>query len=123
MPLRLVGFVLFLLALGTLRMIGCGDESPCGSCDDGDPCTIDECSSRRIGDPPGLCEPDDREVEYYCSNGPEADGTSCGGDNVCVNGACMENLCAGCDSRDSQPGKAFVGRAAGCFPCVFGLAA
>ena len=41
----LVGFVLLLLALGTLRTVGCGDDDPCGGCDDGNPCTRDVCDS------------------------------------------------------------------------------
>ena len=40
----LAGFVFFLLALGTLRVVGCGDASPCGNCDDGNPCTMDTCA-------------------------------------------------------------------------------
>jgi hypothetical protein len=41
----LLGFVLLLLALGTLRTVGCGDESPCGDCGDGNTCTRDFCDS------------------------------------------------------------------------------
>ena len=44
----LVGFVLLLLALGTLRLVGCGDERiPCETseeCDDNNECTDDVCS-------------------------------------------------------------------------------
>ena len=108
----LFGFVLFLLALGTLRTVGCGDESPCGDCNDGNPCTIDQCSSRRVGEPPGMCEPDERPVVPYCSNRAEPDGTPCGGGNgvsgVCIDGVC--DLCEGvvCDdgnecTRDCNP--------------------
>lgn len=45
----LLGFVLFLLALGTLRVVGCGGEpqsQPCQTddeCDDQNDCTSDEC--------------------------------------------------------------------------------
>ena len=48
----LVGFVLFALALGTLRMVGCGDEGeppePCEGvwdCDERDACTIVRCDT------------------------------------------------------------------------------
>jgi hypothetical protein len=96
-----VVLVLFLLALGTLRTVGCGDD-PCGDCNDGDPCTIDECSSRRVGEPPGMCQPDERPVEPYCSHRDQPDGTSCGSGNVCVSGVCRENPCAGCVDDGNQ---------------------
>ena len=57
----LIGFVLFLLALGTLPMVGCGDEpapEPCeytSDCDDGDRCTSD------------YCQPEPRK---YCTHSP-----------------------------------------------------
>jgi hypothetical protein len=41
----LVGFV-FVPALGTLRLVGCGDEAECGrddDCDDRSVCTVDRC--------------------------------------------------------------------------------
>jgi len=90
----LVGFVLFLLALGTLRLVGCGD--PCWSdsdCDDGNPCTNDIC----WGDPyQGGYDPDAPWLDcsgrdYYCRN-PEVDtGTPCevdGQPGVCGGGRC-----------------------------------
>jgi hypothetical protein len=42
----LVGFLFFLLALGTLRMVGCGDEGHCladEDCNDENQCTKDYC--------------------------------------------------------------------------------
>ena len=93
----LIGFVLFLLALGTLRTVGCGDD-PCGGCDDADPCTEDRCEYDPE-DPSwdfSLCQSEDPE-DYRCHHYRRADGSPCGGDNVCVDGTCSENLCAGCE--------------------------
>jgi hypothetical protein len=85
-----VVLILFLLALGALRMVGCGDESPCGNCDDGNPCTMDNCVSDELV----LCE-----VAHRCEHPPVTNGTPCGPDTVCVSGVCGENLCEGvvCD--------------------------
>ena len=90
----LVDFVLFLLALGTLRGVGCGeDASPYGDCNDGDPCTEDRCTYDTGG---GFsCDPPD-PGDYYCAHDRRPDGTPCGSGNVCVKGVCRENLCAGC---------------------------
>ncbi len=88
-----IGLVLFALALGTLRTVGCNDD-PCGGCDDGDPCTRDWCdyvnTSGTIS-----CNPED--YEYQCQHSRLPNGTACGGDNVCVNGDCTENLCVNCE--------------------------
>ena len=86
----LVGFV-FVLALATLRVAGCGDESPCGNCDDGNPCTMDNCVSNEGN----LCEPD----VPSCQNLWVTNGTPCGSGEICVEGVCGENLCEGvaCD--------------------------
>jgi hypothetical protein len=92
----LLSLVLVLLAVGTLRVSGCGGDE-CGGCDDGNPCTHDRCDSYRVGEPPGMCEPDEREIRYRCVYPQKADGTSCGGGNVCVGGQCTENLCAECE--------------------------
>ena len=92
----LIGFVLLLLALGTLRTVGCGDESPCGNCDDGNPCTRDWCHSYDP-DAPMHCA-----VVHECANTPVDDGTPCGSGKVCVRGVCGENLCEGVDCDDRQ---------------------
>jgi len=75
-----VFLIVFLLALGTLRVVGCGDESPCGNCDDGNPCTMDSCESNAGN----LCEPD----VHSCRNQPVTNGTPCGSGEVCVEGVC-----------------------------------
>jgi hypothetical protein len=87
-----VVLILFLLALGALRMVGCGDESPCGDCSDGNPCTMDTCVSYDQV----LCQ-----VAHRCRNLPVTDGTPCGSGEICVEGVCGENLCEGvvCDDR------------------------
>jgi len=89
-----VVLILFLLALGALRMVGCGDESPCGNCDDGNPCTMDNCVSDELV----LCE-----VAHRCEHPPVTNGTPCGPDTVCVSGVCGENLCEGvvCEDNDA----------------------
>ena len=91
----LVGFVFVLaLAIGPLRVVGCGDESPCGNCDDGNPCTMDTCESNAGN----LCEPD----VHSCRNQPVTDGTPCGSGEVCVEGVCGENLCEGVVCEDDD---------------------
>jgi len=98
----LVGFVLLLLALGTLRTVGCGEaESPCWDCSDGNPCTEGVCTYD-IG--AGFsCDPSEREPEdYYCDHRRRPDGAPCGSGNVCVRGVCGENLCAGCVDDGNQ---------------------
>ena len=89
--------VLFLFSLGTLRLVACGeDDRSCvddEDCDDGNPCTLDWCYSF---DPnaPTTCE-----VVRRCSHSTLDDGTTCGSDQVCVEGVCTEDIwCAGvCD--------------------------
>lgn len=93
-----VVLMLFLLALGTLRMVGCGDYE-----DEG--CELYPCEDV-------VCPPDDNECTVeYCSDGdcrskPVEDGKPCTGhglSGVCVNGVCGENLCEGvaCDDGDA----------------------
>jgi hypothetical protein len=90
-----VVLILFLLALGALRMVGCGDASPCGNCDDGNSCTRDSCASFDVGD---ICE----ATEHSCQNPPVTDGTPCGSGDVCVEGVCGENLCEGVVCEDDD---------------------
>jgi hypothetical protein len=95
-----VVLVLFLFALGTLRVVACGGDGSCvdnEDCDDGNPCTRDWCP-----EPPGfdfdfsLCGGDDGQT---CQHSWSDDGTPCGSGKVCVDGVCGENLCEGvvCD--------------------------
>lgn len=90
-----VVLILFLFALGASRMVGCGDEGPCGNCDDGNPCTTDSCASFDVGD---ICE----VTEHSCQNRPVTDGTPCGSGDVCVEGVCGENLCEGVVCEDDD---------------------
>ena len=83
----LLGFVLLLLAIGTLRNVGCGDESPCGDCSDGNPCTRDFCDSYNTS---GTISCDPEDIAYRCEHAPHPDGTPCGGTNVCVDGVCAK---------------------------------
>jgi hypothetical protein len=94
---RLVGFVLLLLALGTLRTVGCGDESPCGDCSDGNPCTRDYCESYIPGG--GFsCDP---EYSYRCDHDRVADGTGCSVDGR--SGACVSGRCDPCAIVECPP--------------------
>jgi hypothetical protein len=92
-----VVLVLFLLGLGTLRLVACGEESCVEDedCNDGDPCTGDRCPEPPLFDF-SFCGADD---EQTCQHSREADGTLCGSGKVCVDGVCGENLCEGdvCD--------------------------
>jgi hypothetical protein len=94
----LVGLTLLLLGLGTLRVAGCGDASPCGNCDDGNPCTIDDCVFVVWSTGPN--------TGYQCDHDPARDGTpcgsGCGSGDVCVDGVCGENPCAGCVDDGNQ---------------------
>jgi hypothetical protein len=91
----LVGFVFVLaFAIGPLRVVGCGDEGPCGNCDDGDPCTVDTCMSSEASG----CE----EAVHWCAHSPATDGTPCGSGEVCVEGVCGENLCEGVVCEDGD---------------------
>jgi len=91
--------LLFLLALGTLRMVGCGDASPCGDCSDGNPCTIDDCVFVVWSTGP--------DTGWRCDHDPVWDGTpcgsGCGSGDVCADGVCGENLCAGVVCDDGNP--------------------
>lgn len=86
----LIGFALLLLALGTLRVAGCGDGEariPCQAyeeCDDDNECTDDVCAS-------GYCR--NTEVGFGLSNPPpvfcDVDGVEqFYEDGVCVSGIC-----------------------------------
>ena len=95
--------VLFLLGLGTLRVVACGEEDPwCvddEDCDDGDPCTWDSCIRSDPGDPgewPTHCNVDRRPG---CVNYGMEDGMECGPGKICIDGVCEEDPCAGvvCD--------------------------
>ena len=78
-----VGFVLFLLALGTLRIVGCGEDGPsCENdrdCDDGNECTDDRCSG-------GVCYFWPASGFRLCDDGDE---------NECAHGECVDGVCAG----------------------------
>jgi hypothetical protein len=89
----LLGFVLLLLALGTLRTVGCGGD-PCGGCDDGDPCTRDACDAYNTS---GTISCDPEDISYRCVHPRVPDGWPCGSGNICVGGACVENPCADCE--------------------------
>jgi hypothetical protein len=90
----LIGLTLFLLALGMLRVVGCGDESPCGDCNDGNPCTRDVCDSYNTS---GTISCDPEDISYRCVHPRVPDGAPCGSGNICVGGACVENPCADCE--------------------------
>jgi hypothetical protein len=97
----LVGFVFFLFALGTLRVVGCGDESPCGSCDDGNDCTRDWCRTSYTDPtlpPPGSNCSGDPSTVSQCRSSSVADGTGCELDGLagnCLEGEC--DVCVGCE--------------------------
>ena len=85
-----VVLMLFLVALGALRAVGCGDYE-----DEG--CELDKCEGV-------VCPPDDNECTREscdrasgdCVSRPVEDGTNCtygGLSGVCVEGVCGENLC------------------------------
>ncbi len=91
--------ILLFAALSVVRLVGCGEESPCGDCNDGNPCTRDVCDSYNTS---GTISCDPEDIDYRCVHPSVPDGTSCGGGNVCVSGACGENLCAGVDCDDGN---------------------
>jgi len=85
----LVGFVFLLLALGLVRLGGCvaSESNPCGSCDDGNPCTDDLCRLRCLDFP--RCD----EKLFYCRySSAYTDGRPCeidGQTGVCESGECQ----------------------------------
>ena len=95
-----LSLILVLLAVGTLRVAGCGDE--CGGCDDGNPCTRDTCDhyTRVIEEGYG-CEPDETESGYACNHRRYSDGTPCGDGKVCLDGYCLNSCTVDCD--DGNP--------------------
>ena len=79
----LVGFGLFLLALGTLRVVGCGEEPEppeClidEDCDDQNECTDDTC-----------------DTATGCFYAPSREGDVCGGgEQFCTYGRCEDGAC------------------------------
>jgi hypothetical protein len=98
---RWVVLVLFLVALGALRVVGCGELDEEEGCE---PYWVNKCEGV-------VCPPDDNECTIeYCSGGsctsrPVESGKSCtygGRSGVCVAGVCGENLCEDvvCDDDD-----------------------
>jgi len=95
------GLVLFLFALGALRVVGCGEEAAlpleCVSdedCDDANECTDDSCvEKRRIfeGELYGRCE--NSAVEYRECDFDGLDDALGGLDGICVAGVCGKNRC------------------------------
>jgi len=82
--------VLFLLGLGALRVVACGEDRSCvedEDCNDGNPCTRDSCISYDP-DAPLHCD-----VVQRCRHSLVTTGTPCGSGRVCVTGVCKENLC------------------------------
>jgi hypothetical protein len=81
----LVGLVLLLLALGTLRMVGCGGEQA-NPCDDGNQCTFERYVSDRC--------------MYWDRHGEVCDFD--GAPGRCSYTACVEDLCinVNCDDGD-----------------------
>jgi hypothetical protein len=97
---HLVGFVLFLLALGTLRTVGCGNDCYWDSdCDDGNPCTRDDCNYYSGGPYSGFsfCGPE----FHACGYTRVDDGTLCEVDGQ--TGVCEARSCRP-DGEPSEPG-------------------
>ena len=95
--MRWLAALVLALALGVMPVMGCGPASPCGDCNDGNPCTKDECVFvwfYLFGSGP---------TGYQCDHDPVRDGTPCGSGNVCVDGGCKENLCQGVSCDDGNP--------------------
>lgn len=91
----LVGFGLFLLAVGTLRLVGCGDDAV-------DTCSVEKCTTTKVYG----CGPSERS-EPPCWMEPINEGERCVADGVagvCRNGVCgAPDLCEGvvCDDTDA----------------------
>ena len=82
----LVGLLFFLLALGTLRAVGCGGEEPeCRTnedCEDANECTYDACDPRA-----GEC------VYIWVENTFRQTSCDDGDDNECTTGECNSGAC------------------------------
>lgn len=84
----LLSLVLVLLAVGALRVVGCGDDLECTSdedCDDGNECTFEDC-----------------RASYGCWYEPVDDGTRCGNGRVCWGGVCTEDPCVACEDDGNE---------------------
>ena len=98
MPRYWVGPVLFLVALGTLRVAGCGDGA--------NPCMDEVCRASPQSYSCGSSESEDDS----CYPAPEFDGFPCVSNRICVQAACKENDCgklpagAVCKGRGSTAG-------------------
>ena len=97
---------LFLLGLGTLRVVACGEEAKCmtnADCDDGNPCTTEWCL-RTDPDAPITCDVDRMPGCFYREL---EDGTECtfdGRPGLCVDAVCEEDLCVGvvCENDENE---------------------
>ena len=89
-----VGFLLFLLGVGVVRLVGCGEAAECqtaADCDDQSVCTDDSCRQ-------GSCAyiPVTEPLTLQC----DRDGSS----GFCVDGVCEENPCDdGSNCTDEAP--------------------
>jgi hypothetical protein len=109
----LFGFVFFLLALGTLRVVGCGDEGPeClqhEDCYDQDACTEDECVNRvcefraMTCDDASECAVDSCDPDVGCQYTAVDDGIACDEINECTDGQCVGGVCDAEPLLDGTP--------------------
>jgi len=123
----LVGLGLILIALGVVRLVGCGEETPLQcvedeDCDDQNDCTDDSCVERWSccleGKYYGRCE--NRAVEYGRCDFDGLDDVRGGLDGICVAGLCEKNPCDDgneCTVDYSVDGSCEHHGCSGCQPC------
>jgi hypothetical protein len=116
----LLGFVLLLLALGTLRTVGCGDN-PCqndADCDDQNECTDDFCSEQRCRSEPESGHGHPRRCDFDGVQGIAGEDGVCSEEGVCVPSPCDDgNECTDDDGPRDYDGACFNRPCTGCRPC------
>ena len=117
-----VGFVFFLLVLGTLRVVGCGDEGPeClgdEECDDQNECTTNYCFEESCHSEPVGASGHPQRCDFDGVFGIAGEDGICSEEGICVPSPCDDsNECTDDDGPHVDDGACFHYPCTGCGPC------